>query len=63
MERKDFLNEIDIMKKISEGNNPHVVNLVGAVTIQEPLMLITVLMKYGDLLSYLKYFQTLVRSY
>ena len=63
VERKDFLNEIDIMKKISEGNNPHVVNLVGAVTIQEPVMLVTVLIKYGDLLSYLKYFQTLVSNY
>lgn len=49
------------MKIIATGNNPHVVSLVGAVTIQEPIALLTLVVKYGDLLSYLKYFQMLVR--
>ena len=53
-ERKDFLSEIEMMKKVAEGQNPHVVCLVGCVTIQEPLCLITEFVKYGDLLSYLK---------
>ena len=52
-ERRDFLNEIDMMKKIAKGNNPHVVRLIGYVTTREPLCLITDLLKYGDLLSYL----------
>ena len=41
------------MKKIAEGNNPHVVNMMGCVTIQEPLVLITEFVEYGDLHSYL----------
>ena len=53
-ERKDFLSEIEMMKKVAEGQNPHVVGLLGCVTIQEPLCLITEFVKYGDLLSYLR---------
>ena len=43
-----------MMKKVAEGQNPHVVGLLGCVTIQEPLCLITEFVKFGDLLSYLK---------
>ena len=53
-ERRDFLQEIELMKKISEGNNPHVVNMIGCVTRQEPLCLITEFVKHGDLLGYLR---------
>lgn len=53
-ERSDFLKEIDILKKISNGNSPHVVNMVGCVTSQEPLSLITEFIKHGDLLTYLR---------
>ena len=42
------------MKKIAKGNNPHVVNMLGAVTIQEPLCIITEFVEYGDLLKYLR---------
>ena len=42
------------MKKMAEGNNPHVVNMLGAVTIQEPLCVITEFVEYGDLLKYLQ---------
>ena len=42
------------MKKIAEGNNPHVVNMIGAVTLQEPMLLVLEFMKYGDLLNYLR---------
>ena len=52
-ERKDFVNEIDMMKKVAKGNHPHVVGLIGCVTVQEPLCLIVEYLKYGDLLSYL----------
>lgn len=41
------------MKQIAEGNNSHVVNMVGCVTIQEPLCLITEFVEHGDLHSYL----------
>ena len=53
--RKDFLSEIEMMKKVAEGQNPYVVGLLGCVTIQEPLCLITEFVKYGDLLSYLRF--------
>ena len=53
-EKTDFLKEIDLMKIISEGNSPHVVNMVGCVTAQEPLCLITEFIKHGDLLTYLR---------
>ena len=59
-ERQDFLSEIEMMKKVAEGQNPHVVGLLGCVTIQEPLMLIIEFVKYGDLLSYLRTNQRMV---
>lgn len=48
------------MKNVAKGNNPHVVNMVGCVTIQEPLCLITEFVKHGDLLSYLKSIRNMV---
>ena len=53
-EKADFLSEIDMMKKIAEGYNPHIVNMVGCVTLQEPLCLITEFVPFGDLLSFLR---------
>ena len=53
-ERRDFLQEIEIMKKVSEGQNPHVVSMVGCVTVQEPLSLITEFIPFGNLLQYLR---------
>ena len=50
-----------MMKKVTEGQNPHVVCLVGCVTIQEPLCLITEFVMYGDLLSYLRTNRRMVR--
>ena len=44
-----------MMKKIAEGYNTHIVNMVGCVTLQEPLCLITEFIPYGDLISYLKH--------
>ena len=61
-ERTDFLQEIDLMKKIAEGNNPHVITFIGCVTVREPLCLITEFVKYGDLLSYLETMRKLVRK-
>ena len=43
-----------MMKKVAEGQNPHVVRLLGCITIKEPLTLIIEFVKYGDLLSYLR---------
>ena len=62
-ERKDFLNEMDMMKRIAEGKHTHVVSLVGCITIKEPLCLITEYLMYGNLLSYLETIRELVSSY
>ena len=43
-----------MMKKVSEGHNRHVVSMVGCVTLQEPLCLITEFIPYGNLLQYLR---------
>lgn len=53
-ERADFVQEINTMKNIAKGRNPHAVNMIGCVTIEEPLYLIMEFVKHGDLLSYLK---------
>ena len=50
----DFLKEISTMKKISLGRCPHVVNMVGCCTLQEPLALVLEYASYGDLLEYLR---------
>ena len=42
------------MKVIAAGKNPHVVNMIGAVTRQEPMCVVTEFLEHGDLLSYLK---------
>ena len=49
-ERKDFVNEIEMMKTVAKGGNPHVVGLIGC---EEPLCLIIEYLKYGDLRAYL----------
>ena len=53
-EKKDFLAEIEMMKKISEGHNPHVVAMLGCVTTQEPLWLVLEFVQLGNLLNYLR---------
>ena len=61
-ERQDFLSEIETMKKVTECHNPHVVSMIGCVTTQEPLCLLTEFVQYGDLLSYLRTNNRLVIS-
>ena len=49
------------MKRISSsGGSPHVVQMVGCVTITEPFCLLTEFVEYGDLLNYLKYIRLMV---
>lgn len=48
------------MKRVAEENNPHVVNMIGCVTLQEPICLVTEFVKFGDLLSYLTTIRRLV---
>ena len=61
-ERRDFVNEIDMMKKVAKGNNTHVVGLIGCVTVEEPLCLVIEYLEYGDLQSYLHSIKKEVRE-
>ena len=54
IDKDQFLKEIELMKRISECSNPHIINMIGAVTTMEPMLLVIEFMKYGDLQSYLK---------
>ena len=61
-ERQDFLSEIEMMKKVSEGHSHHVVGMLGCSTLREPLCLLTEFVKHGDLLSYLRSSRKIVSS-
>ena len=50
----EFLQEMAMMKRVSAGRNPYVVNMIGCCSIQEPLALVLELVPNGNLLEYLK---------
>lgn len=50
--KEDFLREINLMKTI--GYHPHVVNMLGCCTLNDPICLIVEHVPYGDMLSHLK---------
>ncbi|XP_065897347.1 uncharacterized protein [Dysidea avara] len=52
--KKEFLQEIAMMKRVSMGKNPYVVNMIGCCSVQEPLALVLELVPIGNLLEYLK---------
>ena len=52
-DKQDFIKEIDMMKRITPGNI-HIVNMIGCVTISEPMCLLCELVKHGSLLPYLR---------
>ena len=51
MDPKDFLCEAHIMKKL---RHPKLIQLYAVCTLEEPIYIITELMKYGSLLDYLQ---------
>ena len=56
-DNKDFLHEIDIMKEVSGSTDVRksfVVNMVGCITVQRPLLLILEYTHQSDLLSYVR---------
>ncbi len=58
----DFLQEIEITKKIAETKHPNVVKLVGCVLTSEPLSLISEYIPYGCLRKYLLDIRSMVRA-
>ncbi len=61
VEKNSFLKEIELMKRVSSGRCPYVVNTIGSCTLQEPLALVLEYMAYGDLLTYLRTSRQVVR--
>ncbi len=56
-EKMSFLKEIETMKRVTDASNEYsqfVVNMVGCVTVREPLSLVLEFVKHGDLLHYLR---------
>ena len=60
--KKEFLLEIAMMKRVSTGKNPYVVNMIGCCSVQEPLALVLELVPNGNLLEYLKANRTIVST-
>ena len=52
-DRQLFLDEINIMKRASDGNNPHVLKMIGCVTITLPMMVLLQFVPHGNLKDYL----------
>lgn len=51
MDPKDFLREAQIMKNL---RHPKLIQLYAVCTLEDPIFIITELMRYGSLLEYLK---------
>ena len=51
---KAFSEELALMVKLSTGQNPHIVKLIGCITNQSPVAVLLELAPYGDLCSYLR---------
>ena len=52
-----------MMKKVSAGNNPHVVKMVGCVTLSSPVMLMVEYVSHGNLRDYLRECKTSVSCF
>ena len=51
---KAFSEELALMVKVSTGQNPHIVKLIGCITNQSPVAVLLELAPYGDLCTYLR---------
>ena len=48
------MDEINVMKRVSDGNNPHVLKMLGCITTTNPMMLILQFVPHGNLKNYLR---------
>ena len=56
-EKENFFKEMKMMKMVSSADNEmkkFVVNMVGCVTVKEPLLLVVEFVKHGDLQTFLR---------
>ena len=61
IEKSLFMEEINVMKKVSDGSNPHVLKMIGCVTTTLPVMLVMQFVPQGNLRSYLKAKKTVAK--
>ena len=52
--QSDFIKEIDLMKRVGQKYNSHVISMICCTSIQEPKALALEYVEYGDLLQYLQ---------
>ena len=57
-EKQLFTDEINVMKRVSDGNNPHVLKMLGCVTATNPMMLVLQFVPHGNLKNYLRAMKT-----
>ena len=57
-EKEMFIDEINVMKRVSVGNNPHVLKMLGCVTATNPMMLVLQFVPLGNLKNYLRGMKT-----
>ena len=57
-EKEMFIDEINVMKRVSVGNNPHVLKMLGCVTATNPMMLVLQFVPLGNLKNYLRAMKT-----
>jgi len=60
---KAFSEELALMVKVSTGQNPHIVKLIGCITDQSPAAVLLELAPYGDLCSYLRTLRKTANSF
>ena len=56
-EKESFFKEMKMMKMVSSADNEmkkFVVNMVGCITVKEPLLLVVEFVKHGDLQTFLR---------
>ena len=53
-----FVDEINVMKTVSVGNNPHVLKMLGCVTATNPMMLVLQFVPQGNLKNYVRAMKT-----
>ena len=57
-EKEMFMAEINVMKTVSVGNNPHVLKMLGCTTVTNPMMLVLQFLPHGNLKNYLRAMKT-----
>ena len=48
------MDEINVMKRVSDGINPHILKMIGCITATQPMMLIMQFVPHGSLKDYLR---------